>query len=184
MNQSRSRAQLHTATRALISMLAQTVPQRDLLQASIEALSDLIQVRYGALGVLDEEGNLCRSFHAGIGSEADGLRGVSVRHDSTWSDTANDTCRIIFPSGRLSTNSMLAVPLSLRGRVYARVYLCDKVDLSPFTEEDEELVSDFASALSHILDQVRRRERRMRVRSVVTRRLFRRESVPCHHCAS
>ncbi len=175
MNQSRSRAQLHMATRTLLSTLAQTVPQRDLLQASIEALSNLIRAKYGAIGVLDEEGNLVRFFQAGASSEANGLVEVSA---------PDDTCRVGFPLGQQLMNSMLAVPLSMRGWVCARVYLCDKVDLSPFTEEDEELVSDFASVLSQILDKARRRERRKRAHSLVTRRLFRREGASCHHFAS
>jgi GAF domain-containing protein len=174
-------------------MLAQTVPEQDLLQASIESLVGLIQAKYGAIGVLDEEGNLVRLLHAGAGIESGGstgrhpmggrLLGLLIRDRAAWGgdERMNDTC---LPFGQTAMTSMLAVPVSSRGRVYATVYLGDKLDRSAFTEEDEEVASNFVSALVFVLENSRRSGLRKRARRPVIQQLFGRKLGSCHRLAS
>ena len=47
-------SELHAASRTLLSVLAHTSVQNDLLQTGIEALAKLLEARYGAIGILDE----------------------------------------------------------------------------------------------------------------------------------
>ena len=51
--------------------------------------------------------------------------------------------------------SLLAVPVAYNSKVYGRVYLCDKRDDLPFTEEDEKITRHFADALALALDHHR-----------------------------
>lgn len=51
--------------------------------------------------------------------------------------------------------SLLAVPVSHSGRVYGRIYLCDKMGGKSFTEADELLAMSFAHSLSLVLDNAR-----------------------------
>ena len=52
--------------------------------------------------------------------------------------------------------SLLAIPISNMDRMYGRIYLCDKHDRNAFNYEDEQLASNFANALSLILDNERK----------------------------
>ncbi len=172
------------ATRTLLATLAQTVPETDLLQASIEALADLLQVKYGAIGMLDEQGNLTQFVHAGMTREAagqitrlpegSGLLGEVIRENGVlrMDDMAQDPRSTGFPFGHPSMTSLLAVPVSKRGRVYGRVYLCDKYDNSAFSDEDEELALNFASALSLLLDNAHRMEQLRRQQSLLLHSAF------------
>lgn len=158
------------ATRTLLATLAQTAPETELLQASIEALANLLQVKYGAIGMLDEQGNLTQFVYSGMSKEeagrlthppkGSGLLGAVIRENSIlrMDNMAHDPRNKGFPSGHPSMTSLLAVPVSHLDRVYGRIYLCDKFDKSSFSDEDEELALNFASALSLILDNAHKME--------------------------
>ncbi len=62
-------AKLHEASRSLLSVLAHTSVQNDLLQIGIESLSKLLEAHYGAIGILDESGALKHFVFTGISSE-------------------------------------------------------------------------------------------------------------------
>src|SRR3990172_10840663 len=83
--------QLHEATLRLLELLATHKLEEDLLQKGIEALTTLIGARYGAIGILDEAGQLKQFVHTGITPEeakrigrlpeGRGLLGAVVRED-------------------------------------------------------------------------------------------------------
>ncbi len=60
-----------------------------------------------------------------------------------------------FPAFHPMMKTLLAVPISNLGRVYGRIYVCDKLDGSVFSAEDELLAMSFAMSLSLILDNAR-----------------------------
>jgi diguanylate cyclase (GGDEF)-like protein len=160
----KNQAKLLGATSKLLATLAQTAPGTAQLQAGIEALIDLIQVKYGLISMLDEQGNLTQLVYAGISAEeagrtmhspgGDGLLGVVIpknvvlRLDNAADETGNQGLQPI----RSQMTSLLAVPISNHDRVYGRIYLCDKFDNIAFSDEDEELVLSFANSISLILD--------------------------------
>jgi len=159
--------ELLTASRTLLKLLSNTTIEEDLLQAGIEALCNLIQAKYGAIGILDEKGGLAQFFHKGM-SEAEvkkighlpegrGLLGVVV-HENTiirLDHMEKDPRHVGFPAHHPKMESLLAVPISNFGRVYGRIYLSDKIDGTPFNTEDETLTSSFAHSLSLILDNAK-----------------------------
>lgn len=152
-------AELLEASRTLLGLLVHSTLPRDVLQAGIEALAKLLQARYGAIGILDEEGKLAQFVYCGISAEqaeaighfpeGKGLLGVVVREDQTLrlEDISRDPRSTGFPPHHPKMKTLLAVPVSHQGRVYGRIYLCDREDGEPFSVEDELLAQSFAHSL-------------------------------------
>lgn len=159
--------ELLAASRMLLNLLSNTTIEENLLQAGIEAICKLIQAKYGAIGVFDGNGGLAHFFHTGMSEteakkishlpEGRGLLGVVVDEDIVirLDNMENDPRRAGFPEHHPKMKSLLAVPISNFGRMYGRIYLCDRIDGSPFSAEDEVLTSNFAHSLSLILDNAK-----------------------------
>lgn len=164
-------AGLLEASRTLLGLLVHSSPPQDVLQAGIEALAKLLQARYGAIGLLNEEGKLKQFVWCGISAEqaqaigrlpeGRGMLGVVVREDQTLrlEDLSRDPRSAGFPPHHPVMKTLLAVPISHQGRVYGRIYLCDREDGAPFSVEDELLAQSFAHSLSLVLDNAREIER-------------------------
>jgi diguanylate cyclase (GGDEF)-like protein len=163
-------AELHEASRRLLSVLAHSSVESGLLQAGIEALASLLECRYGAIGILDEAGQLKHFIYTGISAEeaqaigrlpeGKGLLGVVIRENISvrLADMALDPRRIGFPPNHPPMKSLLAVPIAHRGHVYGRLYLSDRIDGRAFSEKDEEIAFSFAHSLSLVLDNAREME--------------------------
>jgi diguanylate cyclase (GGDEF)-like protein len=159
--------ELCVASRTLLGLLAHTTIHEELLQCGIDALAKLLQARYGAIGILDEDGKLRQFVQCGLSAEeverighypeGKGLLGVVVNENQTLrlADIAQDPRSGGFPPHHPAMKTLLAAPISHRGRVYGRVYLSDKRDGAPFTGEDELLAISFAHSLSLVLDNAR-----------------------------
>ncbi len=157
-------SELHAAACTLLNVLAHTALETDLLQVAIEALTKLLETRYGAIGILDKEGGLSEFITTGISAEeaarigekpsGRGLLGVVIRDNMTvrLEDMATHPQSAGFPPHHPPMKSLLAVPVSHAGRVYGRIYLCDKWSGEPFTAEDELLATSFSHALALVLD--------------------------------
>lgn len=161
---------LHEASRKLLSVLSLTSVQSDLLQTAIEALTHLLEARYGAIGILDESGQLKHFVYTGMSTEqvqklghfpeGKGLLGVVIQDNISLrlKDMTHDPRSIGFPAHHPPMTSLLAVPISHHGHVYGRIYLCDKQSSEEFTKNDEELAFSFAHSLSLVLDNAREME--------------------------
>lgn len=90
---------LHEATLRLLGLLTTHEFETELLQQAVEALTALLKTRYGAIGIVDEHGELTHFLHTGIPPEqaarigrlpeGRGLLGVVVaenhaRGSTTW----------------------------------------------------------------------------------------------------
>src|SRR5512135_641660 len=162
------RARLLAATRALLATLARSAPEQELLQASIEALLELVQVRYGAIGMHAEDGRLQHFVYAGLNEDEAGrilnlpagygLLGTVLREQAVvrLDNISADLRSAGFPENHPHMTSLLAVPVSCVDRVYGMIYLCDKLDGECFNDEDEALALNFANALSLALDNERK----------------------------
>lgn len=160
-------SELHMASRALLSVLAHTQLENDILQSGIEALCQLLQARYGAVGIIDGGGALIHFVYTGLEEgqakrigefpQGLGLLGAVIHEDTAirLEDMGKDPRSVGFPANHPSMTSLLAVPISNLGRSYGRIYLCDKLDGSTFLPEDELLAMSFATSLSLILDNAR-----------------------------
>lgn len=163
-------SRLHEASRTLLSVLTYTSIENDLLQTGIDALTNLLEARYGAIGILDESGKLNNFVYSGIGSElalkighlpiGKGLLGVVIQENVSLrlDDLGKDPRSVGFPPHHPLIKSLLAVPISHCVRVYGRIYLCEKENGEAFTKADEELAFSFAHSLSLVLENAREME--------------------------
>lgn len=166
--------ELHAASTHLLGLLAMRSLEDTLLQRAIDALTALLQARYGAIGFLDEQGQLARFFYTGLGAaEAQrigelpkglGLLGAVLRENRPLriDAIAQDPRAVGFPPHHPPMRTLLAVPISYQGEVYGRVYLCDKTTGQPFSEHDELLAKSFGESLALVVASARAQTERQR----------------------
>lgn len=160
-------AKLHEASRSLLTVLAHTSIQNDLLQLGIESLTELLEARYGAIGILDESGELKHFVYTGISAgeaesigqfpQGKGLLGVVIQNNVSLrlDDMSTHPQSAGFPSHHPPMKTLLAVPIARHARVYGRIYLSDKENGELFNKQDEDLALSFAHSLSLVLDNAR-----------------------------
>ena len=160
MNEIHSQNQvLHKATLRLLSLLATYRVESELLQKGIEALAQLLQARYGAITLADEGGKLKQFVYTGIPAEeaarighlpeGRGLLGVTT--PLRLKDMSHDPRSVGFPPHHPPMKSLLSVHFSHEGQTYGMVYLSEKNDGSAFTQDDEQLLTHFASVFALML---------------------------------
>jgi serine phosphatase RsbU (regulator of sigma subunit) len=140
---------------------------RAVLHHIVEAGADLVGARYGALGVLGESGDFADLITVGVDAEQltavvglpqrHGLLGslVSDRQPLRVTDILADPRSVGFPPGHPVMKTLLGAPLMVRGTVYGNLYLADKTDGTPFSDDDEELLTALASAASVSIENAR-----------------------------
>ncbi len=136
--------------------ISQELSLERVLQIIVESVRPLVGARYAALGILDDAGTLARFITSGISDEqrrqineepsGRGLLGVLIRDGESIrvTDIARDGRSAGFPSGHPPMTTFLGVPVRVEGRAIGRLYLTDKEDGGPFSEEDQHLVESFA----------------------------------------
>ncbi|MEQ1529317.1 MAG: EAL domain-containing protein [Methylococcales bacterium] len=169
-------AGLHEASRCLLNVLAHTSVQNELLQSGIEALAKLLEAKYAAIAILNEQGGVKHFVYTGINAltaekigqfpQGLGLLGVVIQNNVSLrlADMSADPRSMGFPEHHPAMKSLLAVPISQHGHVYGRIYLSDKESGEPFSKNDEELAFSFAHSLSLVLDNAREMEEVKRAR--------------------
>jgi len=138
------------------------------LQRIVESAADLVDARYGALGVLDEGGGELSEFiTVGLSDEereaigplphGRGILGLLIleprpirlpvlqEHADSYG----------FPPNHPPMTSFLGVPITVRGQVFGNLYLTDKTSAEAFTDIDEELVVSLASAAAVAIENAR-----------------------------
>lgn len=160
-------AKLYEASRSLLKVLAHTSIQIDLLQSGIDSLAELLEARYGAIGILDESGGLQHFIFTGIDAErasnigpfpqGKGLLGLVINENVSLrlDDISIHPQSSGFPPQHPLMKTLLAVPIAHHDHVYGRIYLCDKENGEAFSKRDEDLALSFAHSLSLVLDNAR-----------------------------
>lgn len=168
------------ATRVLDVVLSVTsdLELDTILERVVEAACELIGARYGALGVIAEDGDgLARFVHRGLDDEAvarighlpegRGVLGAIVDHPVPLrlTELADDPRSVGFPAGHPPMHSFLGAPIRVRDRVYGNLYLTEKSAGGTFSAEDEDLAVAFAAvagaaiANARLLEDAQRRDR-------------------------
>jgi signal transduction histidine kinase len=140
----------------------------EVLQQIVEAATDLVDARYGALGVLDETGTrLVEFFTVGIDDEqraqigdlpeGHGILGVLIvdPRPLRLPDLREHPDSYGFPPHHPQMRSFLGTPIQVRDEVFGNLYLCDKNGDDVFSDIDEELVTALASAAGIAIDNAR-----------------------------
>jgi len=139
-------------------VLARERTLKGVLQRIIELACELVDARYGALGVLDADGFELEEFitvgmdaatHAAIGDlpTGRGILGVLITDAEPLrlTNLGDDPRSVGFPPNHPPMTSFLGVPMIARGKVTGRIYLTEKRGADRFSEEDERVVVALAS---------------------------------------
>ena len=136
------------------------------LRRIVETAADLVDARYGALGVLAPQGGLAAFIHVGIdprraaamGSlpEGKGVLGqlITEPHPLRISDLRSHPSSVGFPPGHPEMRTFLGVPVLVRGTVFGNLYMTEKRH-GEFTAEDEAVLTALAGAAGVAVDNAR-----------------------------
>ncbi|SDX31259.1 GAF domain-containing protein [Geodermatophilus africanus] len=136
------------------------------LRRIVEAATDLVEARYGALGVLAPEGGLAAFIHVGIDDElgarmghlpeGKGVLGQLIRepHPLRIADLGRHPASVGFPAHHPAMGTFLGVPVLVRGEVFGNLYLTEKRS-GEFTAEDEAVLTALAGAAGIAIDNAR-----------------------------
>jgi signal transduction histidine kinase len=160
------------------------------LRRIVEAGVQLVDARYGALGVIGEDGRLAEFIPVGLDEtqiaaihhwpEGKGLLGELITRPEPLRtpDIAAHPQSSGFPDGHPPMQTFLGAPVRIRDTVYGNLYLTDKRCGKPFDEDDEALVVALAAAAGAAVDKARlyadarRQQRWQQATAEVTRRLL------------
>ncbi len=143
-----------------------------LLRHIIDEARSMTNARYGALGVLDEDGTALSEFitvglepeeEEAIGARPVG-RGVlglliSEPEPLRLARLGSHQKSYGFPANHPPMTSFLGVPIKVRDEVYGNLYLTDKIGWSEFTNDDEALIGGLAVAAGIAIENARLHQR-------------------------
>ena len=157
--------------RQLLDAVLTIVSDLDLpamLHRVVNSASELVDARYGALGVLDDTGTRLAQFitvgiddevHRSIGHlpEGHGILGLLIvdAKPLRLPDLTKHPDSYGFPPNHPPMRSFLGVPIRVREQVFGNLYLTDKSSAEAFTDIDEELVVALAAAAAVAIENAR-----------------------------
>jgi signal transduction histidine kinase len=160
------------------------------LHRIVTVATDLVDARYGALGVLGEDNYLARFVYVGIDPETratmgelpqgHGLLGqlISDPKPLRLRDLGQHPVSVGFPPNHPPMRSFLGVPVRVRDEIYGNLYFTEKRNGGEFTADDEVVVQALAAAAgiavqnAHLFDESQRRQRRLQAASEITTELL------------
>jgi GAF domain-containing protein len=140
----------------------------DVLRRIVDSSVQLADARYGALGVLDEDGSGFADFlFTGIDDDARarighhptgrGVLGLLIAQPEPvrLPDVHLHPQSYGFPPGHPPMHSFLGVPVRVGDGVFGNLYLAEKVDAPEFTARDEQIVVALAAAAGVAIEKAR-----------------------------
>ena len=137
------------------------------LQRIVELAARITDARYGALGVLGEDGRIEEFVTEGITPEeraaigdpptGHGLLGVIIAEARPLRivDIAADPRSLGFPANHPPMRSLLGMPVMARGKVFGNIYLTQKQGAQAFTDEDERALRVLATQAGVAVENAR-----------------------------
>ncbi|MGW6378628.1 GAF domain-containing protein [Rhodococcus sp. NPDC055112] len=166
------------------------------LQRIVQAATQLLGARYGALGVRAPGGGLSEFVYEGIDAgeratmghlpEGRGLLGLLIDDPRPVRIRELDrhAASVGFPPNHPPMSSFLGVPIIVRGRAFGSIYLTEKRDAPEFTDEDEVILTVLAESAAlavdnaRLFEESRTRERWLRAVAAINSSLLIGGSVP------
>ncbi|MFF9060331.1 GAF domain-containing protein [Streptomyces sp. NPDC014882] len=160
------------------------------LRRIAESAVRLVDARYGALGVLGDEGRIRQFITVGMDEdtvgaighypEGLGILGLLIRKPEPLrlADLGSHPEAVGFPAGHPAMTTFLGAPVRVREKVFGNLYLTDKRGGAEFDEEDEAVLRTLAAAAGVAIDNARlyedtrRREQWLEASSELTRSLL------------
>ncbi|SDM42716.1 sensor histidine kinase [Allokutzneria albata] len=147
------------------------------LQRIVQAAVDLVDARYGALGVLGKREGLSEFVYVGISAEqrakmghlpeGRGLLGLLIEHPKVirLPELGKHPASVGFPPNHPPMNSFLGAPVRVRDEIFGNLYMTEKQGAAEFTAEDEVVLQALAAAAGVAIENARLFEQsRMRQR--------------------
>ena len=138
------------------------------LERLVSAARELVDARYAALGVPDDDGGFARFLTSGMtDAEVDALGPLPRTHGllgamladpapyRTADVTTDPRFRGWWPAGHPVMRSFLGVPIVFKGDVIGAFYLTDKTTGDTFTEDDEHTVGVLAAHAAVLMEHAR-----------------------------
>jgi two-component system, NarL family, sensor histidine kinase DevS len=151
-----------------VLLVAGDLELESVLERIVEAACSLVDARYGALGVIDEErGGLSAFVHHGIDADTaerigtlpagHGVLGLLIEQPSPIriDDLGAHPSSYGFPEHHPAMTRFLGAPIRVGDRVFGNLYLTEKRDGEPFTTEDEDLIVGLAAVAGSVIHNAR-----------------------------
>jgi two-component system, NarL family, sensor histidine kinase DevS len=160
------------------------------LRRITESAVTLVDARYGALGVLGEEGKIRQFITVGMDEdtirtighypEGQGILGLLIKEPEPLrlADLGRHPDSVGFPEGHPPMTTFLGAPVRVRDQIFGNLYLTDKRGGAEFDDDDEAVLRTLAAAAGVAIDNARlyedtrRRERWLTASSDLTRSLL------------
>jgi signal transduction histidine kinase len=137
------------------------------LRQIVESGCDLVDAKYGALGVLGPDRTLSDFITVGLDEsqiraighlpEGQGILGLLIVEPRPIRllDLTQHPDSSGFPANHPPMRSFLGVPLKVRDSVFGNIYMCEKQGAPQFSAEDEELLIGLAAAAGVAIENAR-----------------------------
>lgn len=137
------------------------------LRTIVHTAIDLVDARYGALGVRGHDHELVEFIYEGIDEglrqqigrlpEGRGVLGVLIDDPKPirLDNISHHAASVGFPANHPPMRTFLGVPVRIRDEVFGNLYLTEKVGGLPFSEDDEVLVQALAAAAGIAIENAR-----------------------------
>lgn len=137
------------------------------LRAIVHTAAELVDARYGALGVRGYDHRLVEFVYEGIDEETRhfigslpegrGVLGALIEEPKPirLDDISRHPASVGFPLHHPPMRTFLGVPVRIRDEVFGNLYLTEKADGQPFSDDDEVLVQALAAAAGIAVDNAR-----------------------------
>jgi two-component system, NarL family, sensor histidine kinase DevS len=137
------------------------------LQRIVDIAASIVGARYGALGVVGDDGYLTDFITTGLSREererigdlprGHGLLGTLIRlgRPLRVPDMRADPRRIGFPPNHPPMTSLLGVPIRVRNTVVGDLYLTDKIAGPEFSHADQQLIEQLAAHAGIAIENAR-----------------------------
>lgn len=160
------------------------------LQRIVDLAAQVTDARYGALGVIGDNGTLVEFVTTGISAKerraigalptGRGVLGLLI-HDPKpvrLSNIAEHPVSVGFPASHPPMHSFLGSPVQAMGRVFGNIYLAEKRNANEFSKDDEESLivlatqAGVAIANASLYEEVRSREQWLNALRDITSRVL------------
>jgi signal transduction histidine kinase len=137
------------------------------LRTIVHTAIELVDAQYGALGVRGHDHELVEFIYEGIDEErrelighlpeGRGVLGVLIDDPKPirLDNIAHHAASVGFPANHPPMRTFLGVPVRIRDEVFGNLYLTEKANGQPFSDDDEVLVQALAAAAGIAIDNAR-----------------------------
>lgn len=161
-----TRDRVHTLLDAVLA-IGSDLDLDVVLRRITESAVTLVDARYGALGVIGEEGRIRQFITVGMDEETvrrighypegQGILGLLIRKPEPLrlAELGRHPDSVGFPEGHPPMTTFLGAPVRVRDQVFGNLYLTDKRDGSEFDDDDEAVLRTLAAAAGVAIDNAR-----------------------------